>query len=301
MPMSALARIQAMRQPRVQGAFRNSSGFSYVALLVAIVIIGISLGAAGKYWQNVMLREKEAEMFFRGDQYRQAIEHYYTAVPGRPQYPQSIDDLLTDNRTPSGKRHLRQKYKDPITGEDFGEIREPRTKAIVGVYSTSEKEPLKKDNFPAAYQDLAGKSKYKEWLFVARAKPGQAPLVLQLTSPGGETTGFGQEQGTGVASIVQPTDTTQTQIPGQPLGTIQTQGTGQVQVPGQPQGFGQMQGTGQPQGFSQPQTPDQPQGFGQPQDTNQQPGAVPPQTSGRPSRIRPHPFTNYPLPDPQNP
>jgi len=286
-----LARLRIPRGacPRMllSGAFRNSRGFAYVALLVAIVIIGISLGAAGKYWQNVMLREKEAEMFFRGDQYRLAIEHYYTAVPGRPQYPQSIDDLLTDNRTPSGKRHLRQKYKDPITGEDFGEIRDPRTKAIVGVYSTSEKEPLKKDNFPAAYHDLAGKSRYRDWLFIARAKPGQAPLVLQLTSPGGETPGFGQEQGAAVASIVQPVDTSQAQIPGQPLGTIQTQGSGQVQVTGQPPV------PGQPQGFGQPPVPGQPQGFGQPQDANQ------PQPIGRPKIIRP-PRSNYNV-DPNNP
>src|SRR5574341_712030 len=93
--------------------FRNRRGFSYIALLAAIVIIGISLGAAGKYWSNVLLRDKEEELLFRGDQYRQAIERYYLAIPGKPEYPNSIDDLLTDNRTAAGKRHLRQKYKDP--------------------------------------------------------------------------------------------------------------------------------------------------------------------------------------------
>ncbi len=256
----------------LSGAFRNSSGFSYVALLVAIVIIGISLGAAGKYWQNVMLREKEAEMFFRGDQYRQAIERYAAdskiKPPQQPQYPQSIDDLLTDNRTPTGKRHLRQKYKDPMTGEDFAEIRDPRTKAIVGVYSTSEKEPLKKDHFPASYPDLAGKSKYRDWLFIARAKPGQAPLVLQLSAPG-ETTGTGQQQGSGQAGIVQPVDTSQPPIIGQP------QIPGQGQITGQTQSAGQMQGTDQP------------------------PGAVQPLTSVRPKK--PRPFTNSSLTDPENP
>jgi len=182
----------------LSGAFRNSSGFSYIALLVAIVIIGISLGAAGKYWQNVMLREKEEEMLFRGDQYRKAIERYYKAVPGRPQYPRNIDDLLVDNRTPAGKRHLRQKFKDPMTGEDFEIITAQTATAgvrialgttvvpgIIGVHSKSEKEPLKKDNFPPGYQDLAGKSKYNEWLFVAftgtaqPAIPGQTPFGIQ--------------------------------------------------------------------------------------------------------------------------
>lgn len=178
------------------GAFRNSSGFSYIALLVAITIIGISLGAAGKYWQNVMLRDKEEELLFRGDQYRQAIERYYKAVPGRPQYPQSVDDLLTDNRTPAGKRHLRQKYKDPITGEDFEIITAQTATAgvrviapgttvvpgIIGVHSKSEKEPLKKDNFPPAYKDLAEKSMYNEWLFVAFTGTAQQ-VVIQPQPP----------------------------------------------------------------------------------------------------------------------
>jgi type II secretory pathway pseudopilin PulG len=165
-------------------AFRNSRGFSYIALLVAIVIIGISLGAAGKYWQNVMLRDKEEEMLFRGNQYRRAIERYYSAIPGRLQYPQNIDDLLMDTRTPTGKRHLRQKYKDPMTGEDFVEIRDARTNGIIGVQSKSDKEPLKKDNFPPAYQDLAGKTKYSEWLFVANTSTANQPIPSQPRVPG---------------------------------------------------------------------------------------------------------------------
>jgi type II secretory pathway pseudopilin PulG len=272
LPLKASVGSLRFYKPRTPNSLlRTSRGFSYVALLVAIVIIGISLGAAGKYWQNVMLREKEEEMLFRGDQYRKAIERYYNAVPGRPQYPQNIDDLLTDNRTPVGKRHLRQKYKDPMTGEDFAEIRDPRTRAIVGVYSTSEKEPLKKDNFPPAYKDLAGKSKYSEWLFIARAKPGQAPLVLQLTSPG-ETPGTGQQQNTGQSSgFVQPVDTSQQPIIGQP------------QIPGQTQGFGQAQGTGPTQG-----SPVQPQFPGQPV-------VIQPQFPGQPE-VQPQPLMRPRLP-----
>ena len=159
--------------------FRNSRGFAYIALLVVIVIIGISLGAAGRYWSNVVLRDKEEELLFRGDQYRRAIELYYKAGP-LPQYPSSIEDLLNDNRT--GIRHyLRKRYKDPISGEDFVEIRHPITKRIIGVHSPSDKKPLKQSGFPARYShkpvleqsgysdnkyDFEGKSKYSEWLFV---------------------------------------------------------------------------------------------------------------------------------------
>ena len=165
-------------------ALRNSHGFTYIALLAAIVIIGISLGAAGKYWSNVISREKEAELLFRGDQYRRAIEKYYSAIPGRLEYPQSIDDLVKDDRT-AGKRHLRQKYKDPITGEDFVEFRD-KTKAnrITGVYSSSDKEPLKQGNFPDQYKDFEGKKKYSEWKFMFTPQQGQTVLPGQTRFPG---------------------------------------------------------------------------------------------------------------------
>jgi hypothetical protein len=180
-------------------AIRNRRGFSYIALLAAIVIIGISLGAAGKYWSSVMLRDKEEELLFRGDQYRLAIERYYLAIPGKLEYPSSIDDLLTDNRTAAGKRHLRQRYKDPISGEDFVEVRHILTKRIIGVHSPSEKQPLKQTGFPAMYNNKASlpqpgfpgtfnsfteKSKYSEWVFastVVTAAPAQPAGFKPLT------------------------------------------------------------------------------------------------------------------------
>jgi type II secretory pathway pseudopilin PulG len=181
------------------GGVRNHRGFSYIALLAAVVIIGISLGAAGKYWSSVMLRDKEEELLFRGDQYRQAIERYYRAVPGRLEYPSSIDDLLTDNRTAAGKRHLRQRYKDPISGEDFVEVRHTLTKRIIGVHSPSEKQPLKQTGFPVLYDNKASlpqpgfpgtfnsfteKSRYSEWIFastVVTATPLQPAGFIPLT------------------------------------------------------------------------------------------------------------------------
>ncbi|MDH4161235.1 MAG: type II secretion system GspH family protein [Nitrospirota bacterium] len=160
-------------------ALRTSSGFTYIALLAAIVIIGISMGAAGKYWQAVMAREKEEELLFRGNQYRLAIERYTTAIPGRLEYPRNIDDLLSDGRTARGKRHLRQKYKDPITGEDFELLRD-QTKGnrLIGVYSSSDKEPFKQADFPDENREFEGKTKYNEWKFVYTAPQQQPGAVL---------------------------------------------------------------------------------------------------------------------------
>ena len=157
-----------------QSSIGNPRGFTYIGLLAILIIIGISLGAAGKYWQNVILRDKEEELLFRGDMYRQAIERYYYAVPGRPQYPKTIDDLLQDPRT-AGKRYLRQKYKDHMTGEDFVvvEVLDQLGKHIIGVHSPSDKTPLKQANFFDEYQSFIGKTKYSDWLFVAAIQPQQ--------------------------------------------------------------------------------------------------------------------------------
>jgi type II secretory pathway pseudopilin PulG len=149
----------------------RSRGFTYLALLAAIIIIGVSMGAAGKYWQNVVQREKEEELLYRGDQYRLAIERYYFAVPGRQQYPTSLDQLLKDERTPLGRRHLRRKYRDPVTGEDFVEVRD-QLKRIIGVYSPSGKTPLKQASFSVPDQDFIGKQKYSEWKFLYTIQGG---------------------------------------------------------------------------------------------------------------------------------
>lgn len=145
--------------------------------------MGILLGAAGKYWSAVMAREREEELLFRGNQYRIAIERYYTALPGRQQFPPSIEDLLKDSRTPTGKRHLRQQFKDPITGEDFEEIRDKlRGNRIIGVKSKSDKKPLRKV-FSDLYADMEGKEKYSEWEF--KFQPQMAPGTLRPIVSGG--------------------------------------------------------------------------------------------------------------------
>lgn len=179
-----------MHDARIGCQFRGHAGFTYVALLAAIVIIGIVLSSAGKYWSSVMQREKEEELLFRGEQYRQAIERYYTALPGRQQLPPSIEELLKDSRSAAGKRHLRQQYRDPMTGEDFELIRdEALGNRITGVVSKSEKTPIKQAGFSDPYGEFAGKQSYTEWKFVfkppqvAPGQPGALPRPPASPAP----------------------------------------------------------------------------------------------------------------------
>lgn len=88
----------------------DDGGFVLVALLVGMAVGAIWLGAALPAWRHQALREKEAELIFRGEQYARAIVLYQKKNQGL--YPQSIDTLLSD-------RHLRKKWKDPVTGKDF--------------------------------------------------------------------------------------------------------------------------------------------------------------------------------------
>ena len=156
----------------------QNSGFTYVALLVAIVIIGISMGAAGKYWSFVMQREREEELLFRGSQYRQAIERYYFAKAPNA-YPQNIEQLLKDDRFPQAKRHLRQQYRDPVTGEEFEVFRDlTKGNRITGVYSMSGREPLKKTEFTDADKEFENKKKYSDWKFLF------TPPAAQPAHPG---------------------------------------------------------------------------------------------------------------------
>ena len=182
--------MRSFRIPHSAFRIRLSGGFTYIALLAAIVIIGISMSAAGKYWQNVMMREKEEELLFRGGQYRLAIERYFLAKAPNA-YPQNIDQLLKDDRFPQAKRHLRQKYLDPVTGEEFEVFRDlTKGNRITGVFSKSDKEPLKTADFPDQYKDFENKKQYSDWKFLftpSAAQPGQgvpAPLRPGQGLPG---------------------------------------------------------------------------------------------------------------------
>jgi type II secretory pathway pseudopilin PulG len=111
-------------------------------------------------------RANEQELLFVGDQYREAIRRYYFgAPPGTPRMlPASIDDLLEDDRYPTPVRHLRRRYPDPITASsEWGEVRIGNR--LSGIYSLSEKQPVKQQGFTPAYEPFSDKTAYRDWVF----------------------------------------------------------------------------------------------------------------------------------------
>lgn len=91
----------------------SQSGYAllFAIFLVALVVVGMSTAVLDVYTQGQ--REREADMIWRGEQYRRAIGIFYQKL-GR--FPTSIDDLLKSQN--GGPRCLREAYKDPMNKED---------------------------------------------------------------------------------------------------------------------------------------------------------------------------------------
>src|SRR5262245_62344795 len=105
----------------------NARGFTYLSLLIIVAITAGALAAAGAIHSQASQREKERELLFVGEQFRQAIALYYWRTPGGAhQYPQSLEALLEDKRWPVTQRYLRRIYRDPLTGTtDWGVVEAP--------------------------------------------------------------------------------------------------------------------------------------------------------------------------------
>lgn len=149
---------------------RGQSGFTYLMLLWWVAISGVLLMALSTQWSMDLRRQKEAELLFRGEQIRRAIEAY-GKVPvreGVSRLPRQLDDLLLDRRSGESLHHLRRAWPDPITGRAWGLIRDETTGGILGVYSTSAQVPMKQQS-PA--------DRYADWRFEAAP-----PVTLPASS-----------------------------------------------------------------------------------------------------------------------
>lgn len=144
----------------------SEKGFTYIWMMFVVAMIGITLAGAGQVWRTEARREKEKELMFVGEQFRQAIGSYYESSPGMPRrYPDSLEKLLLDNRFPTVKRHLRKIFIDPMTASgEWGLVRRPGI-GIIGVYSLSTQAPLKRANFHERYTVFEEAESYRDWKF----------------------------------------------------------------------------------------------------------------------------------------
>lgn len=151
---------------------------TYLALLLAIAAVSAVLAASATVWSQAQRRERETQLLWAGDQFRRALLAY--AQAGNGVYPQRLEDLLEDPRSPARRRFLRRLYGDPMTrGDDWALLRDERG-GIVGVHSRSTAVPVKTGGFPAEYVRFAGARTYAEWTFSAA---GAAPAPTAPPSP----------------------------------------------------------------------------------------------------------------------
>jgi len=145
----------------------KQAGFTLLGLLFLVMVLGLSLAAAGTAWNSLAEREKEAELLFVGDQYRRALASYYRLGPDTGKhYPKKLADLLRDPRFPNTVRHLRRLWPDPISGGDWALVRD-EAGGIQGVHSISTALPRKTAGFPRENAAFEGASRYADWVFVA--------------------------------------------------------------------------------------------------------------------------------------
>lgn len=175
-----------------RGRTGDQRGFALLAVLVMVVVLGLALGLAGNSWTDIVQRSREAELFWRGDQYRKAIGAYYGVRHGGQiqMYPAQLEDLVKDPRSPGVKRYLRRLYPDPMTGGDWVLIKDPNGR-IKGVRSSSSRKPFRQAGFPKGYENFEGREKYSDWEFVytpATPVPGGRPTPPKPGATGTPTT-----------------------------------------------------------------------------------------------------------------
>jgi type II secretory pathway pseudopilin PulG len=146
---------------------RRQEGFTYLTALFLVAVVGAGLAATAEIWSHARQREKEAELLWIGNQFRQAIGLYYQRSPGAvKRYPEKLEELLEDRRYLSMQRYLRRIYADPITGKaEWGLVTAPGG-GVMGVYSLAPGKPIKTGLVETRGTMLEGASRYAGWRFV---------------------------------------------------------------------------------------------------------------------------------------
>ncbi len=169
-PLIAVGKIHSLLPSRfAQG------GFTYLTVLFLVFLLLLSLGAASEHIYTTNKREREMELLFVGEQYRNAIASYYHNSPGGiKQLPLTLESLISDKRSINTYRHLRKLYPDPVTGSsEWGLVKTPQGE-ITGVYSLYNESILMTVNHSSLLQriDSAENSAslkvatYSDWKFI---------------------------------------------------------------------------------------------------------------------------------------
>lgn len=144
--------------------WRREAGFTYIAVMIAITLMGIAMTTAARQWKTMVQRELEADLLAKGIEIQTALALYSASkkagrvMPGEF-YPMSLTEL-----TKPPKPFLRKVYQDPIGLGEWQLVRAP-TGGIMGVRSASQNRPMKQSDFPLAVRHFQGKPTHADWVF----------------------------------------------------------------------------------------------------------------------------------------
>jgi type II secretory pathway pseudopilin PulG len=92
-------------------ARRGERGFALLVVMLLAAAIAFALYTQVPRFAFESMREREQLLMDRGNQYKRAIQVFYSV---NKRYPSKLEDLENTN----DKRFLRRRYKDPMTGKD---------------------------------------------------------------------------------------------------------------------------------------------------------------------------------------
>ena len=170
-------------------------------LLVAMSVMAVLLTAALPTWSQMIKRDREEELIFRGSQYARAINLYQRRFANAS--PPNLDVLIE-------QRFLRKKFKDPLSPDKSGEFQmlymntAPPT-AARGVSSRGAATPpaptdstygtkpvggiigVASKNTGQSIRVYKGKNRYNEWQFIGmeQSLQGGAPTGPGAAGPRG--------------------------------------------------------------------------------------------------------------------
>lgn len=182
---------------------QGERGFSYVMLMLAIVLMGIALSAAARQWKTMVQRELEADLLAKGIEIQNALMLYSSTMKaGRviygEVYPQTLVEL-----TRQPKPFLRKVYLDPIGHGEWEIIRAPAG-GIMGVRSKSKDQAIKQRDFPLDVRHFEGRPTYAEWIFQYPNASGVADGMQPFPGAGMQPSQPGMPQPGAANNLIHP-------------------------------------------------------------------------------------------------
>ena len=158
-------------------------GATYLMLLFILALLAAGAGTWAERWQVAAQRERETELLFRGQQLRDALQHFHDHTPeGAAAWPAQLDELLRDTRHHPPVAHLRRLYADPFSRHPDWVLLRNAQGGIVGLHSRVERPALRRHGLPQGMSATHGPNpKTSDWHFMAvpaepgSRRPGEAP------------------------------------------------------------------------------------------------------------------------------